>query len=132
MPDCLQRCIKFPQRLNWSDSDASCNFCNSRFLQTSSQANLKSCQGMNLFKMLDERTKHPVYQENMQAANTRVGLSIFVRILFPTCCVIPPARPPCERAAAACCTKPCCREVKSCSFFAHSHFTGKMKTSPNK
>ena len=38
-----------------------------------SQANLKSCQGMNLFKMLDERTKHPVYQENMQAANTRVG-----------------------------------------------------------
>ena len=43
---------------------------------------------MNLFKMLDERTKHPVYQENMQAANTRVGLNIFVRILFPTCCVI--------------------------------------------
>ena len=37
------------------------------------QANLKSCQGMNLFKMLDERTKHPVYQENMQAANTRVS-----------------------------------------------------------
>merc|ERR1712222_117577 len=36
------------------------------------KANLKSCQGMNLFKMLDERTKHPVYQENMQAANTRV------------------------------------------------------------
>ena len=40
------------------------------------QANLKSCQGMNLFKMLDERTKHPVYQENMQAANTRVSKSI--------------------------------------------------------
>ena len=38
--------------------------------------------------MLDERTKHPVYQENMQAANTRVGLNIFVRILFPTSCVI--------------------------------------------
>ena len=70
-----------------------------------SQANLKSCQGMNLFKMLDERTKHPVYQENMQAANTRVGntkykykykykggldteTNIFVRILFLTCCVI--------------------------------------------
>ena len=30
---------------------------------------------MNLFKMLDERTKHPVYQENMQAANTRVGFT---------------------------------------------------------
>ena len=53
--------------------------------------------------MLDERTKHPVYQENMQAANTRVGntkykykykgglvteTNIFVRILFLTCCVI--------------------------------------------
>ena len=37
------------------------------------QARLKSCQGMNLFKHLEERAKHPVFQENMQAANTRVS-----------------------------------------------------------
>lgn len=37
------------------------------------QARLKSCQGANLFKHLEERAKHPVFQENIQAANTRVG-----------------------------------------------------------
>jgi len=33
---------------------------------------VKSCQGMNLFKLLDERTKHPVFENNMAASNTKM------------------------------------------------------------
>jgi len=34
--------------------------------------NLKSCHGVNLFKLLDERACSPVYCDNLQAANTKV------------------------------------------------------------
>jgi len=36
------------------------------------KVNLKSCRGMNLFKLLDERARNPVFNENMQAANTKM------------------------------------------------------------
>jgi len=36
------------------------------------KANLKSCRGMNLFKLLDERAGNPVFNDNMHAANTKM------------------------------------------------------------
>jgi len=36
------------------------------------KANLKSCRGMNLFKLLDERAGNQVFNDNMHAANTKM------------------------------------------------------------